>query len=235
MAASATARARSRSRGTRRISDQPLRLVLRSRCDARRGGAPIPTRQDAGHGRRRRRRPARRASALRGQQRGHALGAHASHEAAEGRGRGHPRQERLGRVGIEPLVEQRPEGRDRDRRPARRSGGRGGPWPRAAAARAAPTPRGTARRSGRRARAPRGWDRSGRGGGPTPWAVGIASRADPATKYGRAVTGNHDRNSPSRMAFDPTCWAMSAAAVSGATRWTRDSLTQGASEARSLP
>ena len=48
-------------------------------------------------------------------------------------------------------------------------------------------------------------------------------------KYGRLVTGNHERKSPSRMAFDPTCWAMSAAAVSGATRCTRDGLLAGVS------
>ena len=27
-------------------------------------------------------------------------------------------------------------------------------------------------------------------------------------KYGRLVTGNHDRKSPSLMAFDPTCCAI---------------------------
>ena len=35
-------------------------------------------------------------------------------------------------------------------------------------------------------------------------------------KYGRISTGKKDRNSPSRMAFAPTCCAMSAVAVSGA-------------------
>ena len=42
------------------------------------------------------------------------LGADASHETAEGRGRGHLRQERLRRMGVEPFVEERPEGRDGD-------------------------------------------------------------------------------------------------------------------------
>ena len=64
---------------------------------------------------------------------------------------------------------------------------------------------------------------------PEVWAEGIARMAAAAMKYGRLVTGNHDRNSPSRMAFDPTCWAIRAAAVSGATSCTRDGLLAGVS------